>query len=71
MTVCGSDGVTYDSHCQLQQFACRHQLDLVVVSLGICENGDEEIQERTEREGKTLLGSRCTVNSDCAEVSTL
>ncbi|VDM76987.1 unnamed protein product [Strongylus vulgaris] len=36
MSVCGSDGTTYEDMCQLTQFACKHQLDVVAVSLGIC-----------------------------------
>lgn len=34
--VCGSDGVTYGSVCQLQSLACKMQKDIVVVSLGTC-----------------------------------
>ncbi|KIH62681.1 Kazal-type serine protease inhibitor domain protein [Ancylostoma duodenale] len=39
MSVCGSDGTTYEDMCQLLQFACKHQLDIVAVSLGICPQG--------------------------------
>ncbi|VDM54412.1 unnamed protein product, partial [Angiostrongylus costaricensis] len=39
MSVCGSDGTTYEDMCQLLKFACKHQLDLVAVSLGICFQG--------------------------------
>ncbi|CAI4227286.1 unnamed protein product [Auanema sp. JU1783] len=70
MTVCGNDGITYENFCQLQQFACKHQLDLVVRSLGIC---DEEIEviDRFERNKETAvrLGSYCTMPSDCAEIN--
>uniref|UniRef100_A0A1I7VLW1 EGF-like domain-containing protein n=1 Tax=Loa loa TaxID=7209 RepID=A0A1I7VLW1_LOALO len=39
MTVCGSDNNTYGNICELQQFACIHQLDLVPSVLGICPKG--------------------------------
>ena len=34
--VCGSDGVTYGSQCQLQQTACRQQRDIRVTHVGPC-----------------------------------
>lgn len=39
MSVCGSDGQTYEGLCQLRLFACKHQIDLMPVSLGICDSG--------------------------------
>ena len=39
MTVCGSDGTTYSNLCELKMFACKHQMDVVPVSMGICDDG--------------------------------
>ncbi|XP_033609084.1 agrin isoform X4 [Cryptotermes secundus] len=35
--VCGNDGQTYGSECQLKLFACRYQKDIVVQALGPCK----------------------------------
>ncbi|KAJ9583858.1 hypothetical protein L9F63_021797, partial [Diploptera punctata] len=35
--VCGSDGQTYGSECQLKLFACRYQKDIVVQAFGPCK----------------------------------
>lgn len=34
--VCGSDGTTYNSECELHVQACKEQMDLRVVSQGEC-----------------------------------
>ncbi|KAK6042756.1 Kazal-type serine protease inhibitor domain protein, partial [Cooperia oncophora] len=71
MSVCGSDGTTYDSMCQLIQFACKHQLDLVAVSLGICSDDSSEPRERNNREKDTPSLKHlppCTSNSDCEAI---
>ncbi|XP_067005728.2 agrin-like [Anabrus simplex] len=43
--VCGNDGQTYGSECQLKLFACRYQKDIVVQALGPCK---EEMFPGTE-----------------------
>ncbi|KAJ9599102.1 hypothetical protein L9F63_010416, partial [Diploptera punctata] len=43
--VCGNDGQTYGSECQLKLFACRYQKDIVVQALGSCK---EEMFPGTE-----------------------
>uniref|UniRef100_A0A287D8F4 Agrin n=1 Tax=Ictidomys tridecemlineatus TaxID=43179 RepID=A0A287D8F4_ICTTR len=35
--VCGSDGITYGSECQLKTIACRQGLDIFTQSLGPCQ----------------------------------
>lgn len=35
--VCGSDGQTYNSACELRQVACRLQKDIVVQAFGTCK----------------------------------
>ncbi|VVC30264.1 Concanavalin A-like lectin/glucanase domain,EGF-like, conserved site,Laminin G domain,Follistatin-like, N- [Cinara cedri] len=44
--VCGSDGQTYSSECQLKLYACRYQKDIVVKSHTSCK--DENLIPGTE-----------------------
>ncbi|XP_041860203.1 agrin isoform X2 [Melanotaenia boesemani] len=41
--VCGSDGITYSSECELHVRACREQMDLRVVSQGECKTCGNKI----------------------------
>nr|XP_042908819.1 agrin [Parasteatoda tepidariorum] len=40
-TVCGSDGNTYASECQLKAFSCRYQKQISVASNGPCKRGGQ------------------------------
>ncbi|XGW12472.1 hypothetical protein V3C99_013291, partial [Haemonchus contortus] len=74
MSVCGSDGTTYENLCQLTQFACKHQLDLVAVSLGICSDDSSEPRERNNRDkdmSKLHHLSSCKTSSDCKAVGAI
>lgn len=37
--VCGSDGQTFGSECQLKLYACRYQKDINVQAMGACTGG--------------------------------
>lgn len=46
-TICGSDGQTYESECQLRLVACRHQRDIVVYAFGACSGTDWPVGQYT------------------------
>ncbi|CAJ0957416.1 unnamed protein product, partial [Mesorhabditis belari] len=80
MSVCGSDGQTYEGLCQLRLFACKHQIDLVPVSLGICDSefSNAPSLDRSQRQKSPMLerqpeivtlGSFCTFKTECASIS--
>ncbi|EFP07680.1 CRE-AGR-1 protein [Caenorhabditis remanei] len=71
MTVCGSDGTTYSNLCELKMFACKHQMDVVPVSMGICDDESFEVLDRLQREQNSeekRLGSPCTQHEECEKV---
>ncbi|XP_058499960.1 agrin isoform X3 [Solea solea] len=53
--VCGSDGITYNSECELHVRACKEQMDLQVVSQGECKTCGSTV---------CAWGARC-VQSKC------
>lgn len=42
--VCGSDGVTYDSHCELHRTACTEERQISVERDGQCQ-GDKSLSQ--------------------------
>ncbi|KHJ98782.1 Kazal-type serine protease inhibitor domain protein [Oesophagostomum dentatum] len=65
MSVCGSDGTTYEDMCQLLQFACKHQLDIVAVSLGICPQDSTEPRERNNRQKDNVTEADACAAVNC------
>nr|CAD7199575.1 unnamed protein product [Timema douglasi] len=59
--VCGNDGQTYGSECQLKLFACRYQKDIVVQALGACK---EEMFSGTEWPMRRSTAHRYTEPED-------
>ncbi|CAI2344090.1 unnamed protein product [Caenorhabditis sp. 36 PRJEB53466] len=71
MTVCGSDGTTYTNLCELKMFACKHQIDVVPVSMGICDDESFEVLDRLQREQnpeEKRLGSPCVHHEECEKL---
>ncbi|XP_054266356.1 agrin-like [Macrosteles quadrilineatus] len=59
--VCGSDGQTYGSECQLKLYACRYQKDVSVQAMGACT---EDMLAGTEWPVKWTSGVRFTEPED-------
>ncbi|XP_063848285.1 agrin-like isoform X1 [Scylla paramamosain] len=53
LTVCGSDGVTYASECEVRYQACVQQADIVVVGFGSCAESwtDAPVRRSTAEDG--------------------
>ncbi|XP_030588612.1 agrin isoform X2 [Archocentrus centrarchus] len=59
--VCGSDGTTYSSECELHVRACKQQMDLRVVSQGECKTCGSTV---------CAMGARCVQNRcECPQCS--
>lgn len=60
--VCGSDGQTYSSECQLKLYACRYQKDIVVKSHTSCK-GTKYISLNT-KQNDFLINYGCAVDEN-------
>ncbi|XP_047455653.1 agrin isoform X3 [Mugil cephalus] len=61
LSVCGSDGTTYNSECELHVRACREQVDIRVVNQGECKTCGDSV---------CAWGARCVQNKcECLQCS--
>nr|XP_018901101.1 PREDICTED: agrin-like isoform X3 [Bemisia tabaci] len=67
--VCGNDGQTYASECQLKLYACRYQKDISVQYLSACKDlFSEEGKDSTPAIVEVMhssLGEMCSSDEDC------
>lgn len=47
--VCGNDGQTYASECDLIKFACAKQIDIQVAYVGQCSQGDQKFWDLVKK----------------------
>ncbi|XP_072174629.1 agrin-like [Diadema setosum] len=63
--VCGSDGVTYHSHCHLDSESCSTETTITVVAEGVCTQELSDLCSSLE----CMFGSTCLVEGDAAVCS--
>lgn len=62
--VCGSDGITYDSECDLRRSSCLSKTHVSVVRKGTCDI----CQNVHCKYGATCERGRCVCPSDCSDI---
>ncbi|XP_071945465.1 agrin-like isoform X3 [Antedon mediterranea] len=66
--VCGSDGMSYGSGCELYQAACELKMDIVIAYEGLCEGCEQHECEYGAICEMTIDGPKCVCSEGCIEV---
>src|SRR5688572_19858137 len=68
MTVCGSDGISYNTECDLHRQACLQNSDITIKHRGICWHSSKTINSTQPQspcsKKKCLFGSYCAVREE-------